>query len=46
MVVTCKTGEVVSDRAKARIRSSFQVQNPPEPGFPENNRISLRSRST
>ena len=26
-------GEVISDRAKARIRSSFQVPNSPDPGF-------------
>ena len=46
MVVTCSTGEVISDRGKAGIMSSSHVRNSPDPGFPENLRISLCKRST
>ena len=35
MVVTWSTGEVISDRLKARNKSSFHVKNSPDPGLPE-----------
>ena len=46
MVVTCSIGEVISDRVKARNKSSFHVQNSPHPGLPENFLTSLFKRST